>query len=320
MQVQALGHVVLKVRDLQLAEVFYSRTLGMRVVLRIEEPRMTFFTLETPGSHHDFALMEIDAVASTPADGATGLAHVAFKIGSSAEEFRLARSVLETERTPVLYEAERKFDAECSRPRSGRKRDRAVRRRLRHLIRCSVLGLGGSCQSCTKRQRTRCCAAISSRTRATAPPSRLMTSCNRPWMAGERSRRADSSCVNSKVESTNRDNSRSDGSNVKTLQGKWKSLNDFNIRLRYPVYRSSCGASPMCEVSTCGRTQRSRFASEPVSTSLTRSSAAGPGSASARRTRRSRCTRARRPTGGPRPRPWAPASPLGRRWRSRCSG
>jgi hypothetical protein len=63
----------------------------MRVVLRIEDPRMTFFTLETPGNHHDFALMEIDAVASTPADDATGLAHVAFEIGNSAEERRLAR-------------------------------------------------------------------------------------------------------------------------------------------------------------------------------------------------------------------------------------
>ena len=109
MQVQALGHVVLKVRDLQLAEVFYSGTLGMRVVMRIEDPRMTFFSLETPGIHHDFALMEIDAGGSTPADEATGLAHVAFKIGSSAEELRLARSVLEKERTPILYEAERRF-------------------------------------------------------------------------------------------------------------------------------------------------------------------------------------------------------------------
>jgi catechol 2,3-dioxygenase len=108
-QVQALSHVVLKVRDLQLAEVFYSDALGMRVVLRIEDPRMTFFTLETPGNHHDFALMEVDAVASTPAADATGLAHVAFRIGSSPEELRLARSVLEAEGTPVLYEAERRF-------------------------------------------------------------------------------------------------------------------------------------------------------------------------------------------------------------------
>ena len=105
MQVQALGHVVLKVRDLQRSEVFYSGILGMRVISRISDPRMTFFTLETPGNHHDFALMELGSVASTPADDATGLAHVAFKVGSSAEEFRLARSVLETSGTPVLYEA-----------------------------------------------------------------------------------------------------------------------------------------------------------------------------------------------------------------------
>jgi catechol 2,3-dioxygenase len=108
-QVQALGHIVLKVPDLQLAEVFYLHTLGMKVVLRIEDPPMTFFTLERPGNHHDFALVEIDEVASRPANDASGLAHVAFKIGSSAEELRLARSALEIERNPVLYEAERRF-------------------------------------------------------------------------------------------------------------------------------------------------------------------------------------------------------------------
>jgi catechol-2,3-dioxygenase len=108
-QVQSLGHVVLKIRDLHRAEAFYSGTLGMTVVLRIDDPPMTFFSLDTPGNHHDFALMEIDAGSSTPADDATGLAHVAFKIGNSAEELRLARSVLERERTPVLYEAERRF-------------------------------------------------------------------------------------------------------------------------------------------------------------------------------------------------------------------
>lgn len=109
MRVQALGHVVLKVRDLQLAEAFYSGTLGMRVLSRIEVPRMTFFTLETPGNHHDFALMELDSIALPPADDTSGLAHVAFKIGSSAEDLYFARSELEAERVPVLYEAERRL-------------------------------------------------------------------------------------------------------------------------------------------------------------------------------------------------------------------
>jgi catechol 2,3-dioxygenase len=108
-RVEALGHVVLKVRNLQRSEGFYSDTLGMRVISRLSDPRMTFFTLEITKNHHDFALMEVGSVAPSPMDDATGLAHVAFKVGSSIEEFGLALSLLEVSGSPVLYEAERGF-------------------------------------------------------------------------------------------------------------------------------------------------------------------------------------------------------------------
>ena len=49
MHVQALGHVVLKVRDLHRSEGFYSSMLGMRIISRISDPRMTFFTLGDTG-------------------------------------------------------------------------------------------------------------------------------------------------------------------------------------------------------------------------------------------------------------------------------
>ena len=109
MQVQALGHVVLKVRNLQRSEDFYSGTLGLQVISRLSDPRMTFFSLETIENHHDFALMELGSVAPTPPGDATGLAHVAFKVGSSLEEFGLARSLLDESGTRVLYEAQRGF-------------------------------------------------------------------------------------------------------------------------------------------------------------------------------------------------------------------
>lgn len=109
MQVQALGHVVLKVQDLKRSEGFYSDTLGMEIVPRLSEPRMTFFSLGTTGNHHDFALMELGYDARSPGDGTTGLAHVAFKIGSSAEEYAVARSLLDASGIPVPYEAERSF-------------------------------------------------------------------------------------------------------------------------------------------------------------------------------------------------------------------
>jgi catechol 2,3-dioxygenase-like lactoylglutathione lyase family enzyme len=108
-EVLALGHVVLKVRNLRRSEDFYRGILGMRVILRLVDPRMTFLSLQTTENHHDFALLELGPVAPAPAGDATGLAHVAFKVGSSLEEFGLARRLLDESGTPVLYEAQRGF-------------------------------------------------------------------------------------------------------------------------------------------------------------------------------------------------------------------
>ena len=109
MHVQALGHVVLKVRDLERSEDFYANTLGMQIISRLSEPHMTFFSLGTTGNHHDFALIEIGFGTPSPDDTTIGLAHVAFKIGTCAEELHVARSTLRDAEVPILYEAERGF-------------------------------------------------------------------------------------------------------------------------------------------------------------------------------------------------------------------
>jgi catechol-2,3-dioxygenase len=100
---------VLKVRELQRSEDFYVGLLGMQVISRISEPPMAFFHFGNEGNHHDFALMELSCGAPSRDEDSTGLAHVAFNIGSSAEELALARKILHDSRTPVLYEAERGF-------------------------------------------------------------------------------------------------------------------------------------------------------------------------------------------------------------------
>jgi catechol 2,3-dioxygenase len=109
MQVQALGHVVLKVRNLQRSEDFYSGTLDMRVISRLFDPRMTFFTLETTENHHDFALMELGPAAPAPAADATGLAHVAFRSRAHWRSLAWHEVLLDESGTPVLYEAQRGF-------------------------------------------------------------------------------------------------------------------------------------------------------------------------------------------------------------------
>jgi catechol-2,3-dioxygenase len=71
---------------------------------------MTFFRFATSENHHDFSLMELSPHArSSPDRNAIGLAHVAFKIGRSAEELRQARRVFDASGTKVLDEAARAF-------------------------------------------------------------------------------------------------------------------------------------------------------------------------------------------------------------------
>ena len=92
MQVQSLGHAVLKVRNLERAEAFYNGVLGIPIAARHPSAPMTFFTL---GNHHDFALLAVgDAAPSAPA-GAPGLYHVAFKVGDSPDALREAKTELE---------------------------------------------------------------------------------------------------------------------------------------------------------------------------------------------------------------------------------
>ena len=98
MQVQSLGHAVLKVRNLERAEAFYNGVLGIPIAARHPSGTMTFFTL---GNHHDLALLAVgDAAPSAPAD-APGLYHVAFKIGDSPEQLRQAKEDLERAGVPI---------------------------------------------------------------------------------------------------------------------------------------------------------------------------------------------------------------------------
>jgi catechol 2,3-dioxygenase len=106
MKIQSLGHVVLRVTDLPRAEAFYNGLLGLPITARFDEAgmRMTFFSL---GNHHDFAIMEVSGEGSTRSESATGMHHVAFKIGDSLDQLREAKASLEgagVEVNPIDHE------------------------------------------------------------------------------------------------------------------------------------------------------------------------------------------------------------------------
>jgi catechol 2,3-dioxygenase len=98
MRVQGVGHVVLKVRDLDRSARFYTEVIGLREVARYQD-RMVFFS--AGANHHDLAVMAVGPDAPAPLETAVGLAHVAFKIGDSLDTLRVAKAELDAHGVPI---------------------------------------------------------------------------------------------------------------------------------------------------------------------------------------------------------------------------
>ncbi|MBI3901980.1 MAG: VOC family protein [Nitrosomonadales bacterium] len=92
MQIQSLGHVVLKVRDLERSVTFYRDVLGMKEVMRYRGA-MAFFSFGS--NHHDLGLLQLGDRAALPDPYSLGLYHVAFKVGDTLDELRECKTHLE---------------------------------------------------------------------------------------------------------------------------------------------------------------------------------------------------------------------------------
>jgi len=91
MRASKLGHVVLKVRSLDVSVPFYRDVLGLQEVAR-HGGKMAFFSCGE--NHHDLALLEVGSGAAPPLQRQVGLYHVAFKVGESLDELRAFRDHL----------------------------------------------------------------------------------------------------------------------------------------------------------------------------------------------------------------------------------
>ena len=74
MAIKRVGHVVLKVRDLEKAKKFYVDFLGMKI--GNENPQRGMF-LRFNDYHHDIAIFKTGDDAESPKDNQVGLVHVA---------------------------------------------------------------------------------------------------------------------------------------------------------------------------------------------------------------------------------------------------
>ncbi len=78
-QARKLGHVVLKVRDVQVSKAFYTRVLGLQVAHEARQRGVVFLSFGT--EHHDLALFQL-ATGETPAATQPGLHHTAWQLES----------------------------------------------------------------------------------------------------------------------------------------------------------------------------------------------------------------------------------------------
>ena len=99
MGVKALGHAVLRVRDLERSLAFYRDTLGLKEVARYGA-RMVF--LSCGENHHDLALQEIGKGAPALNPAAVGLYHLAFKVGDNLQDLVEMKRRLEAAGVQIL--------------------------------------------------------------------------------------------------------------------------------------------------------------------------------------------------------------------------
>jgi catechol 2,3-dioxygenase len=81
-QARKLGHVVLKVRDMQKSKEFYTRALGLKVAYEQKDWGAVFLSFGE--QHHELALFQL-ATGETPDDKQPGLHHMAWQLGNFEE-------------------------------------------------------------------------------------------------------------------------------------------------------------------------------------------------------------------------------------------
>ena len=100
-KVKRLTHLVIRVRDVERAERFYTTVLGLHVTAKF--PGMVFYATDAAQTTHDLATQEIGHDAPGPQPNRVGLYHMAWQVDSIAELEAFHRRLREHDVTIVGY-------------------------------------------------------------------------------------------------------------------------------------------------------------------------------------------------------------------------
>ena len=88
---ERIGHVVIKVRDLERSRKFYTEVLGLTQMMELPEFKMVFFA-SNGRDHHELACIEVGKDADAQRFREIGLQHIAFRL---QDEDRLRDAYME---------------------------------------------------------------------------------------------------------------------------------------------------------------------------------------------------------------------------------
>ena len=98
-KVKRVGHLVLRVKDVERSRRFFEKVLGFPVVAQ-NERGMVFFSSNVKDNHHMLALMPAREGAAMPTPDQVGMQHVSFELGSFAE-LQAAWKTLKEHEVPI---------------------------------------------------------------------------------------------------------------------------------------------------------------------------------------------------------------------------
>lgn len=100
-RIRRVGHLVLRVKDIERSKRFFQDVLGFPVVGQ-NERGMVFFSTDVEDNHHMVALMPGKEGAAMPTPDQIGMQHVSFELGSFAELQAAWRKFKEND-VPIRY-------------------------------------------------------------------------------------------------------------------------------------------------------------------------------------------------------------------------
>ena len=98
---ERIGHVVIKVRDLERSRKFFTEVLGLQVMMELPQIKMAFFA-SNGRDHHEIACIEVGQDAERQHARQIGLLHIAFRLNDE-NHLRAAYKELKEREVPIDF-------------------------------------------------------------------------------------------------------------------------------------------------------------------------------------------------------------------------